>query len=69
MAICGASELTVWCCAADIRRMNGEAVFAKRTGMIVLGGGLPKHHIFNANLMVREASESSEPVSGAAERQ
>uniref|UniRef100_A0A8C6LND0 deoxyhypusine synthase n=1 Tax=Nothobranchius furzeri TaxID=105023 RepID=A0A8C6LND0_NOTFU len=36
----------------DIRRLNGLAVFAKRTGMIILGGGLVKHHIANANLMV-----------------
>lgn len=35
----------------DIRRMNGQAVFAKKTGMIILGGGLVKHHIANANLM------------------
>ena len=33
--------------------MNGEAVHAglRKTGMIVLGGGLPKHHISNANMM------------------
>lgn len=35
----------------DIRRMNSQAVFAKKTGMIILGGGLVKHHIANANLM------------------
>ncbi|CAI5481219.1 unnamed protein product [Closterium sp. Yama58-4] len=37
----------------DIRRMNGEAVNAtpRRTGVIILGGGLPKHHICNANMM------------------
>uniref|UniRef100_A0A8D3DXB5 deoxyhypusine synthase n=1 Tax=Scophthalmus maximus TaxID=52904 RepID=A0A8D3DXB5_SCOMX len=35
----------------DIRRLNSQAVFAKRTGMIILGGGLVKHHIANANLM------------------
>uniref|UniRef100_A0A8C7YWM0 deoxyhypusine synthase n=1 Tax=Oryzias sinensis TaxID=183150 RepID=A0A8C7YWM0_9TELE len=35
----------------DIRRLNGLAVFAKKTGMIILGGGLVKHHIANANLM------------------
>ncbi|XP_028842786.1 deoxyhypusine synthase [Denticeps clupeoides] len=35
----------------DIRRLNSKAVFAKRTGMIILGGGLVKHHIANANLM------------------
>ncbi|CAI0418488.1 unnamed protein product, partial [Linum tenue] len=37
----------------DIRSMNGEAVHAtpRKTGIIVLGGGLPKHHICNANMM------------------
>ena len=35
----------------DIRLMNDEAVFAKKTGMIILGGGVIKHHICNANLM------------------
>ncbi|OIW09199.1 hypothetical protein TanjilG_11337 [Lupinus angustifolius] len=37
----------------DIRAMNGEAVHASpsKTGMIILGGGLPKHHICNANMM------------------
>merc|ERR1739848_310873 len=31
--------------------MNEQAVFAPHTGMIILGGGLVKHHICNANLM------------------
>ncbi|CAJ2648180.1 deoxyhypusine synthase-like [Trifolium pratense] len=37
----------------DIRAMNGEAVHAnpRKTGMIILGGGIPKHHICNANMM------------------
>ncbi|KAK7379937.1 hypothetical protein VNO78_32197 [Psophocarpus tetragonolobus] len=37
----------------DIRAMNGQAVHAspRKTGMIILGGGLPKHHICNANMM------------------
>ncbi|KAJ2703729.1 Deoxyhypusine synthase [Coemansia sp. IMI 203386] len=35
----------------DIRAMNSEAVYAKKTGVIILGGGLVKHHICNANLM------------------
>ncbi|XWS07569.1 hypothetical protein CRYUN_Cryun41cG0000100 [Craigia yunnanensis] len=37
----------------DIRAMNSEAVLAspRKTGMIILGGGLPKHHICNANMM------------------
>jgi deoxyhypusine synthase len=37
--------------AGDIRSVNNQAVFAKKTGMIILGGGLIKHHICNANLM------------------
>lgn len=37
----------------DIRAINGEAVHAspQKTGIIILGGGLPKHHICNANMM------------------
>ncbi|WCJ32140.1 deoxyhypusine synthase [Euphorbia peplus] len=37
----------------DIRAINSEAVHAapRKTGIIVLGGGLPKHHICNANMM------------------
>uniref|UniRef100_A0A0E0ESB2 Deoxyhypusine synthase n=1 Tax=Oryza meridionalis TaxID=40149 RepID=A0A0E0ESB2_9ORYZ len=36
----------------NIRLMNGEAIHAtpRKTGIIVLGGGLPKHHICNANM-------------------
>jgi len=37
--------------AADITCMNNESIFAKKTGMIILGGGVVKHHICNANLM------------------
>ncbi|GAB4820672.1 hypothetical protein N2152v2_007718 [Parachlorella kessleri] len=37
----------------DIRRMNDQALKAapRKTGVIILGGGVPKHHICNANLM------------------
>jgi len=35
----------------DIRGINNEAKFALNTGMILLGGGVIKHHICNANLM------------------
>lgn len=35
----------------DIISLNKIALQAKRTGMIILGGGLIKHHINNANLM------------------
>lgn len=36
---------------ADVRAMNDEAVKEKKTGIIILGGGMVKHHICNANLM------------------
>jgi deoxyhypusine synthase len=35
----------------DIRRVNTISVRAKRAGMIILGGGVIKHHIANACLM------------------
>mmetsp|Transcript_65728 Transcript_65728/g.77262 ORF Transcript_65728/g.77262 Transcript_65728/m.77262 type:complete len:475 (+) Transcript_65728:38-1462(+) len=35
----------------DIRRINDEAVQSYATGMIILGGGVVKHHVCNANLM------------------
>ena len=31
--------------------MNGSVLFLKKSGMIIIGGGVIKHHIFNANLM------------------
>merc|ERR1712228_959012 len=36
---------------SDIRAVNDEAIKARKTGVIVLGGGLVKHHCMNANLM------------------
>mmetsp|Transcript_110874 Transcript_110874/g.174835 ORF Transcript_110874/g.174835 Transcript_110874/m.174835 type:complete len:403 (+) Transcript_110874:116-1324(+) len=36
---------------SDIRAVNDEAVKSRKTGVIVLGGGLVKHHCMNANLM------------------
>eukprot|EP00762_Andalucia_godoyi_P000588 ANDGO_05254.mRNA.1 putative deoxyhypusine synthase len=35
----------------DIRKINNIAVWAKCSGMIIIGGGVIKHHICNANLM------------------
>eukprot|EP01031_Cornospumella_fuschlensis_P004842 gene4842-6057_t len=35
----------------DVRLINDLAVRAPATGMIILGGGLVKHHTCNANLM------------------
>jgi deoxyhypusine synthase len=35
----------------DVVKLNKMALHAKKSGMIILGGGLIKHHICNANLM------------------
>eukprot|EP00397_Hematodinium_sp_SG-2012_P029211 GEMP01030837.1.p1 GENE.GEMP01030837.1~~GEMP01030837.1.p1 ORF type:complete len:421 (-),score=67.51 GEMP01030837.1:939-2171(-) len=35
----------------DIRLINDEARLARKTGCIVVGGGVVKHHTMNANLM------------------
>ncbi|CAF3539493.1 unnamed protein product [Rotaria sp. Silwood1] len=35
----------------DLKKINNLAVHAKSTGMFILGGGIVKHHICNANLM------------------
>lgn len=40
------------CLTSDISRMNSMAVAANSTGIIVLGGGVAKHHICNANVWV-----------------
>lgn len=37
--------------AQDIRRINSIAVKAVRSGILLVGGGLVKHHICNANMM------------------
>ena len=42
----------------DIRKLNDIAVRAPCTGMIILGGGVVKHHTCNANLM-RNGAEFS----------
>ena len=42
----------------DIRAINDQALRAKCTGMIILGGGIVKHHTCNANLM-RNGAEFS----------
>ncbi|PGH21312.1 deoxyhypusine synthase [Polytolypa hystricis UAMH7299] len=50
----------------DLRKLNTMAVRAKRTGMIILGGGLVKHHIANACLM-RNGAESAVYINTAQE--
>lgn len=37
---------------SDLKRLNTMAVKALNSGVIIVGGGLIKHHICNANLMV-----------------
>lgn len=43
---------------SDLRRLNTMAVKAKNSGMIIIGGGVIKHHICNANLMRNGADYS-----------
>lgn len=37
----------------DLKRLNLMAMRATNTGMVIIGGGVVKHHICNANLMVK----------------
>lgn len=37
--------------AQDVCRINSIAIKANKSGMIILGGGVAKHHICNANMM------------------
>lgn len=50
----------------DIRAINDIAMKAKRAGMIILGGGVVKHHIANACLM-RNGAESAVYINTAQE--
>ncbi|XP_055865778.1 deoxyhypusine synthase-like [Biomphalaria glabrata] len=50
----------------DIRLMNSQAVYAVNTGMVILGGGIIKHHTCNANLM-RNGADFSVFVNTACE--
>jgi len=52
--------------AEDIRRINNISIYSKHTGMIIVGGGLVKHHVCNANLM-RNGAEYSVYVNTANE--
>ncbi len=51
---------------ADIRRINSISIRAERAGMLILGGGLVKHHIANACLM-RNGADWAVVVNTAAE--
>lgn len=43
---------------ADLRKINDVAMKAKKSGQIIIGGGVVKHHINNANLMRNGADYS-----------
>ncbi|KAL3284461.1 hypothetical protein HHI36_018622 [Cryptolaemus montrouzieri] len=51
---------------SDLKRLNSMAMKAVNTGMIILGGGLIKHHICNANLM-RNGADFSVFINTASE--
>ena len=51
---------------ADLVKINKMAISAKKTGMIILGGGVIKHHIANANLM-RNGADFSVYINTAVE--
>ncbi|XP_052860964.1 probable deoxyhypusine synthase [Anopheles cruzii] len=51
---------------SDLRRLNTMAVKAVQSGMIIIGGGVIKHHICNANLM-RNGADYSVFVNTASE--
>jgi len=50
----------------DLRAINSIAMDADTTGMVILGGGIVKHHIANANLM-RNGADYAVYVNTAAE--
>ena len=50
----------------DIRLVNDTALHAKKSGAIILGGGVIKHHICNANL-IRNGSDFTVFVNTASE--
>ncbi|XP_063239579.1 probable deoxyhypusine synthase [Bacillus rossius redtenbacheri] len=50
----------------DVRRINTMAIKAKHSGMIIIGGGLIKHHVCNANLM-RNGADFSVFINTASE--
>lgn len=52
--------------AEDILHINNISVHSKNTGMLIIGGGLIKHHICNANLM-RNGADYSVYINTASE--
>ena len=52
--------------ADDIKKINDIAITAKKTGLIILGSGVVKHHICNAN-MIRNGAEYAVYINNAQE--
>lgn len=52
--------------ADDIKKLNDIAITAKKTGLIILGSGMVKHHICNAN-MFRNGAEYAVYINNAQE--
>ncbi len=50
----------------DIKKLNDLAITAKKTGIIILGSGMVKHHICNAN-MFRNGAEYAVYINNAQE--
>jgi len=44
--------------AGDIHKLNEYTITRQKTGLIILGGGVMKHHILNANMMRNGADYS-----------
>eukprot|EP00702_Spironucleus_salmonicida_P002022 EST43313.1 Deoxyhypusine synthase [Spironucleus salmonicida] len=51
----------------DIRAMNNQAIFSPKNGCLILGGGVCKHHIMNANLFTGKGADFSVFVNTAQE--
>jgi len=52
--------------ASDMKKLNDLTLDAKKTGVIILGAGVVKHHILNAN-MLRNGCEFSVYINNAQE--
>jgi deoxyhypusine synthase len=52
--------------AADVKKLNDITMDAKKTGLIILGSGIVKHHILNSNMM-RNGADYAVYINNAAE--
>jgi deoxyhypusine synthase len=50
----------------DVRKLNDITMQAKKTGLIILGSGIVKHHILNSNMM-RNGADYAVYINNAAE--